>query len=58
MYDNTMPNVKGMGARDAIYVLESRGLAVTLSGHGKVVSQSVPAGVTVKKGRAVTLTLK
>jgi len=37
-----VPNVKGMGARDAIYILENFGLKVEIEGCGKVVSQSIP----------------
>lgn len=58
MYENTMPNVKGMGARDAIYILESRGLTAQIIGRGKVRSQSVPPGTIVRKGRVVRLDLK
>ncbi|MFR9567034.1 MAG: PASTA domain-containing protein, partial [Rikenellaceae bacterium] len=38
-----VPNVVGMGLKDALFLLESRGLRVTFSGHGAVVSQSIPA---------------
>ncbi len=51
-----IPNVKGMGLRDAIYILENKGLKVTVSGFGKVKRQSVPAGRTIK-GQTVHLTL-
>ncbi len=37
-----VPNVIGMGARDAIYLLENLGLKVELEGYGKVVEQSIP----------------
>ncbi|MCR5313418.1 MAG: transpeptidase family protein [Bacteroidaceae bacterium] len=57
MYDNTMPNVRGMGARDAIYALESRGLVARIRGRGKVVRQSVPAGTLVNKGKTIQLIL-
>ena len=56
--DNTMPNVVGMGLRDALYMLESRGLTVRFSGSGSVRSQSIPAGRTIKPGQSVTITLK
>lgn len=39
---NFVPSVIGMGAKDAVYLLESKGLKVTLSGVGKVKSQSLP----------------
>ena len=47
-----------MGARDAVYILESRGLKVTLNGRGKVVSQSYPAGKVIMKGCRCHLELK
>ncbi len=47
---NITPNVIGMGASDAVYMLESRGIKVTIQGRGKVVSQSYPAGKTISKG--------
>ena len=37
-----VPNVIGMGARDAVYFLENLGLKVELEGYGKVVKQSIP----------------
>lgn len=55
---NITPDVTGMGARDAVYALESRGLKVTLTGYGKVISQSYPAGKTVIKGGRCHLELK
>ena len=52
-----VPSVIGMGARDAVYLLESRGIKVNLVGVGKVKSQSIANGTIVKKGQTVTLTL-
>ena len=57
--DNSlMPNVVGMGLKDALYVLESRGLRVQFSGKGSVRSQSIPVGGKIGPGASVTLTLK
>jgi cell division protein FtsI (penicillin-binding protein 3) len=53
-----VPNVKGLGAKDALYLLESCGLSVRLSGKGKVRSQSIQAGSAVRKGQIIYLTLK
>lgn len=50
-----MPDVIGMGARDAVFVLESRGLRVKLIGRGKVKYQSIAFGKKVKKGTTVIL---
>lgn len=54
---NRMPDVKGMGARDAVYLIESRGVKVRLTGRGKVTGQSIAPGATVKKGMTCQLTL-
>ncbi len=53
-----MPRVVGMGLKDAIYLLESRGLKVGVTGHGRVTSQSVAAGTSVRRGDYVQLVLK
>ena len=55
---NFVPSVIGMGAKDAVYLLESKGLKVHLVGVGKVKSQSIANGSIVRKGQTVTLTLK
>jgi cell division protein FtsI (penicillin-binding protein 3) len=52
-----MPNVRGMTAKDAVFLLESMGLNTALQGRGKVVRQSVRPGTVVKKGNQVTLNL-
>ena len=54
---NTIPNVSGMGLKDALYVLENFGLQVTISGSGKVISQSLPAGLKIAKGQRIHLQL-
>ena len=54
---NFVPSVIGMGAKDAVYLLESKGLKVTLSGVGKVKSQSLPQGTTIKKGQTISIHL-
>jgi cell division protein FtsI (penicillin-binding protein 3) len=52
-----VPNVKGMGARDAIYLLEQMGLKVNVMGRGLVSSQSVRPGSNAKIGKQITLNL-
>jgi cell division protein FtsI (penicillin-binding protein 3) len=52
-----MPDVVGMGLKDAIYILENKGLKITLQGKGKVISQSLVAGTNFIKGQKVTLFL-
>ena len=56
--EDKMPNVVGMGLRDALFVLESRGLNVRFSGSGTVVRQSLPAGRKIRQGESVSITLK
>lgn len=53
-----IPNVIGMGARDAVYQLESRGVKVKLRGRGKVKSQSIYAGTSVKQGMVCELNME
>ena len=52
-----MPDVSGMGARDAVYALESMGLRVQLTGSGVVRSQSIAAGSQVREGMICRLQL-
>jgi len=52
-----MPDVRGMGARDAVYAIENRGAKVRIKGCGKVIQQSKAAGSTIKKGEEITLYL-
>lgn len=54
---NCVPNVVGMGAKDAVYVLESLGIHVRLEGTGKVQRQSAPAGSTIRKNMTIDLNL-
>ena len=54
---NLVPSVIGMGAKDAVYLLESKGLKVRLTGVGKVKSQSIANGSLLRKGQTVSLIL-
>ncbi|MDR2765366.1 MAG: transpeptidase family protein [Tannerella sp.] len=56
--ENTVPNVVGMGARDAIYLLEKSGLRVSMSGRGQVVFQSLASGQRVNRGQTVSIVLR
>ncbi len=53
----TIPNVVGMGAKDAVYLMECAGQRILLYGRGKVQSQSIKAGSTAIRGQTVTLIL-
>lgn len=52
-----VPDVMGMGLKDAVYLLENRGLRVMVEGFGRVTYQSQQAGATVVKGSVVILKL-
>jgi cell division protein FtsI (penicillin-binding protein 3) len=52
-----VPNVKGMGARDAVYLLEKLGLSVVIRGKGNVKRQSIQPGNELKKGKTIILEL-
>ena len=58
MDDNLVPDVLGMGAKDAVYALSSRGMNVRMRGKGRVALQSVASGTKVVKGKTVSLVLK
>ena len=55
---NAVPNVTGMGARDAVYLLENKGIKTKLKGRGKVKAQSIFAGQPIKQGMVCELTLE
>ena len=54
---NMIPELYGMGIRDAIYLLENRGIHVSYHGIGRVKSQSVQSGQPIIKGSSIHLTL-
>lgn len=53
-----VPNVIGMGAKDAVFLLENAGLKVRIGGSGKVISQSLTAGSKAIRGSYVSLQLE
>ena len=53
-----IPDVTGMGARDAVFALEKRGIRAIIKGRGKVKSQSLYAGTAVKQGMKCELYLE
>lgn len=55
---NQVPNVRGMGLRDALFLLEERGLNVQVRGYGKVTSQSLLAGANATKGSNILINLR
>ena len=52
-----VPDVTGMGAKDAVYLLESRHIKARVKGRGKVKSQSIHAGTAIKQGMVCELVL-
>ena len=56
--DALVPDVRGMGARDALYLLEKKGLRVNVDGAGRVVSQSLTPGSNFMKGGTIAIILK
>ena len=52
-----VPDVIGMGLKDAIFLMESSGLKVKITGKGKVIKQNIAAGTIAKKGDVVELEL-
>lgn len=52
-----MPDVRNMTLKDALYALESNGLAVKVKGKGKVVAQDIFPGTAIKNNQSVTLLL-
>lgn len=53
-----IPNVYGMGAKDAVFALESIGLNVQLVGKGKVFRQSIQGGQIAKRGNTIKIELR
>ncbi len=54
---NLMPNVVGMGIKDALFILENMQLSVSFSGRGTVLEQSLAPGTRIYKGEKVDLTM-
>ncbi|MEO7393832.1 MAG: PASTA domain-containing protein, partial [Chitinophagaceae bacterium] len=52
-----MPNVRGMGLKDALYLLENMGVKVSITGKGKINNQSIAPGTVLPKGVTVMLEL-
>lgn len=55
--ENIVPDVRGMGASDAVSLLESMGLKVKISGYGRVTSQQPAAGTKYFKGTLIQIQL-
>lgn len=55
--EGVVPDVRGMGAKDAVYLMQQCNLDVEISGFGTVKSQSITAGTRIKGKRNVRLIL-
>jgi len=51
-----VPNVLGMGLRDALFILENRGMEVKVNGYGRVMKQSIEPGAKLN-GQKIMLFL-
>jgi len=58
MDKDLVPNVVDMGLKDALYLLEERGLRVSVRGRGRVISQSITPGNKVLPNGSITLELR
>ncbi|MEO9004861.1 MAG: penicillin-binding protein [Ginsengibacter sp.] len=52
-----VPDVSGMGLKDAVYLLENKGMKVSASGRGKVVYQSIVQNSDFEKGESIKIQL-
>ena len=57
MIPNLVPNVVGMGLKDAMYVLENSGLRVRFAGRGVVRTQSLRPGTRINEGNIIFIQL-
>jgi cell division protein FtsI (penicillin-binding protein 3) len=55
--NNRVPDVTGLGLKDAVYLLENMGLKVEAKGKGKVIYQSLAENTDFHKGQAINLQL-
>jgi cell division protein FtsI (penicillin-binding protein 3) len=55
--EHTMPNVIGMGVKDALHILENMGLNVKVKGRGSIREQSIAPGARIEEGDRVVLTM-
>lgn len=53
-----MPNVKGMGLKDAMFLIGNAGLKARVKGSGKVTNQSLQPGSKIGRGLMVELELR
>ncbi len=55
--DKSMPPLKGLGLKDAIFLCEEMGLLVNVKGRGRVAEQSILPGTMFTRGQLIYLSL-
>lgn len=55
--ESLVPNVIGMKAKDAVFLLENNGLNTIISGRGKVKHQSIKPGKRITKNQSIKIQL-
>ena len=56
--DTPVPDLNGLGLKDAVYAIENNGYKCVHKGTGHVVSQSPKAGSKLKKGGTINIALR
>lgn len=56
--EGIVPDVVGMGLKDALFVVGNSGLKSAVSGSGRVIKQSIEAGLPISKGQTISLALQ
>lgn len=57
LHKGIVPNLSGLSARDALFILENNGIRVKIIGSGAVAKQSIAAGSPYTKGTQIILQL-
>ena len=56
--DAPVPDVKGLGLRDALFAIENNGYRCSHNGTGHVISQNPAPGSKLSKGQTISITLR
>jgi len=56
--EGKVPDLKGMGLKDAVYLLGNVGMKTFVKGKGRVIRQSVNPGELINKGTPITIELE
>ena len=55
--NDEVPDVRGMGLKDALFLLENKGMKVRVNGRGQIKTQSLKPGTRVNKNMLILLEL-